>query len=98
MTDHNSVLLEKRGSAFWITINRPEKRNALNGEVIAGIAAGYRRAHDDPAVRVIVLTGTGDNWTIPCLFPQTLLCGISSIPFISNPIDWSSNRRASLGL
>ena len=42
MTDNNSVILEKRGQAFWITINRPEKRNALNGEVIAGIAKGYR--------------------------------------------------------
>ena len=32
MTDSSSVLLEKRGPAFWITINRPEKRNAINGE------------------------------------------------------------------
>jgi methylglutaconyl-CoA hydratase len=60
MTD-NSVLTEKRGQAFWITINRPEKRNALNAEVIAGIADGYRRAHDDGDVRVIVLTGAGDK-------------------------------------
>ena len=60
MTD-NSVLLEKRGQAFWITINRPEKRNALNAEVIAGIAKGYREAHDDQDVRVIVLTGAGDK-------------------------------------
>jgi methylglutaconyl-CoA hydratase len=60
MTD-NSVILEKRGQAFWITINRPEKRNALNAEVIAGIANGYRAAHDDGDVRVIVLTGAGDK-------------------------------------
>jgi enoyl-CoA hydratase/carnithine racemase len=61
MTDNNSVLFEKRGQAFWITINRPEKRNAINGDVIAGIAKGYRDAHDDNDVRVIVLTGTGDK-------------------------------------
>ncbi len=61
MTDSNSVVLEKRGQAFWITINRPEKRNALNGDVIAGIAQGYRDAHDDKDVRVIVLTGSGDK-------------------------------------
>src|ERR1019366_6882540 len=61
MTDNNSVKLEKRGQAFWITINRPEKRNALNGEVIGGIARGYRDAHDDKEVRVIVLTGAGDK-------------------------------------
>jgi enoyl-CoA hydratase/carnithine racemase len=58
MTDNN-VVLEKRGSAFWITINRPEKRNAINGDVVSGIAKGYRDAHDDPDVRVIVLTGAG---------------------------------------
>jgi methylglutaconyl-CoA hydratase len=61
MTDDNSVLVERRGPAFWITINRPEKRNALNGEVIAGIAKGYRDAHEDKDVRVIVLTGAGDK-------------------------------------
>src|SRR5476649_1397752 len=60
MTD-NSVVLEKRGPAFWITINRPEKRNAINGGVVAGIANGYRAAHDDLDVRVIVLTGAGDK-------------------------------------
>src|SRR6266480_1927047 len=61
MTDNTSVNHEKRGQAFWITINRPDKRNALNGEVIAGIAKGYRDAHDDKEVRVIVLTGAGDK-------------------------------------
>src|SRR5246127_6018498 len=60
MTD-NSVILEKRGQAFWITINRPDKRNAINGDVIAGISKGYRQAHDDKDVRVIVLTGAGDK-------------------------------------
>src|SRR4030081_1923244 len=61
MTDNNSVELEKRGQALWITINRPEKRNAINGDVVAGIARGYRDAHDDPDVRVVVLTGAGDK-------------------------------------
>jgi enoyl-CoA hydratase/carnithine racemase len=61
MTDHSSVIREKRGQAYWITINRPDKRNALNGDVIAGIARGYRDAHDDKDVRVIVLTGAGDR-------------------------------------
>ena len=57
MTDTNSVIREKRGQAFWITINRPDKRNAINADVVAGIARGYREAHDDKDVRVIVLTG-----------------------------------------
>jgi methylglutaconyl-CoA hydratase len=56
-----AVLHEKRGHAFWITINRPDKRNAINAAVIAGIRDGYRRAHADASVRVIVLTAVGEK-------------------------------------
>ncbi|HWS75843.1 MAG TPA: enoyl-CoA hydratase/isomerase family protein [Quisquiliibacterium sp.] len=55
------VLHEKRGDAFWITLNREEKRNALNREVVAGIAEGYRKAHADASVRAIVLTAAGNR-------------------------------------
>lgn len=61
MSENAVVLFEKRGAAFWITINRPDKRNALNKEVIAAIGTGYAQAHADADVRVIVLTGTGDK-------------------------------------
>jgi len=55
------VLHEVRGPAFWITINRPEKRNAIHAGVIKGICEGLRIAHQTPAVRAIVLTGAGDK-------------------------------------
>ena len=55
------VLHEKRGESFWITLNREEKRNALNREVVAGIAEGYRKAHADASVRAIVLTAAGNK-------------------------------------
>jgi methylglutaconyl-CoA hydratase len=55
------VLHEKRERSFWITINRPGKRNALNGQVIDGIREGLRIAHGDPDVRVVVLTGAGEK-------------------------------------
>ncbi|SEB08632.1 enoyl-CoA hydratase/isomerase family protein [Variovorax sp. YR216] len=58
---NDAVLLDRRDRAFWITINRPDKRNAINKDVIAGIREGYRRAHADPEVRVIVLTAAGDK-------------------------------------
>lgn len=60
-SDAPSVLLQQRGPAFWITINRPEKRNAINAEVIAGIREGYRQAHANPQTRIIVLTATGEK-------------------------------------
>lgn len=55
------VLHERRGAAYWIIINRPARRNALNEEVIAGIVAGIDAAHAAPEVRAIVLTGAGDK-------------------------------------
>ncbi len=61
MTEQPWVLLERRGAAYWITLNRPDKRNALNQAVIDGIRAGYANAHADPQVRAIVLTGSGEK-------------------------------------
>lgn len=56
-----TTLHEKKGSALWITINRPEKRNAIDQTVIDGISEGIRVAEADPSVRAIVLTGHGDT-------------------------------------
>jgi enoyl-CoA hydratase/carnithine racemase len=61
VSEDQAVLRERRGRAFWITINRPEKRNAINADVIAGVRAGYREAHADSEIRVIVLTGAGEK-------------------------------------
>ena len=55
------VLFEVRGHACWLTLNRPDKRNAINAGVIAGLRDGLRRAHADPQVRAIVLTGAGEK-------------------------------------
>lgn len=61
MSDVQDVLLERRGPAFWITINRPEKRNAIHAGVVAALREGIRQAHADPEVRAIVLTGAGEK-------------------------------------
>jgi enoyl-CoA hydratase/carnithine racemase len=55
------VLTERRGAAFWITINREERRNAINPEVIFGIRAGIEAALREEGVRAVVLTGAGDK-------------------------------------
>ena len=55
------VRYELRGPAAWITIDRPEQRNSLNPDVIAGLIEGLRRATGDENARAIVLTGAGDK-------------------------------------
>lgn len=42
-----------------VTINRPDKLNALDGATIAALQAAFDRAADDPSVRCVVLTGAG---------------------------------------
>lgn len=55
------VLLERKAAVLRITINRPERRNALTDEVLEGIASGFRQAENEQDVRAIVLTGAGDR-------------------------------------
>src|SRR5580700_11577624 len=57
MTDH---LLESFADGVaTLTMNRPEARNALSGEMNLALAAAIRRCANDPAVRCLVLTGAG---------------------------------------
>jgi enoyl-CoA hydratase len=54
-----AVLYEVRGPAAWITLNRPEKLNAINKDVLDGLHAAIDRAAADDEVKVVVLTGAG---------------------------------------
>ena len=55
------VITERRDAVLVIRINRPAKRNALNGNVMAGIGKGIAEADAGADIRAIVLTGTGDK-------------------------------------
>lgn len=55
------VVATRRGAVQWLTINRAERRNALNEEVVRLVDAGIAAAMADPACRAIVLTGAGDQ-------------------------------------
>lgn len=54
------LLARREGPVLTLTINRPERRNAMTWEVIAGLRTQVARAKADPAVRVVVLAGAGD--------------------------------------
>ena len=60
--DNKAVLYSLEGSVVRITINRPEKRNALNDLVIGGIKDALSAAEASEAVRVVVLTGAGTDF------------------------------------
>lgn len=56
-----NLLVEDRGAVRRITINRPEKLNALNRETIGELDVAFQQAGHDDAVRVIVLAGSGEK-------------------------------------
>jgi enoyl-CoA hydratase/carnithine racemase len=58
---NDELVRERRGNVLVARLNRPEARNALNATVIDGIGAVMQEAEEDPAIRAVVITGTGDR-------------------------------------
>ncbi len=58
---YQDVIYETAEGIAKITINRPEVRNAFRPETVDELSDAFRRAHEDPLVGVIILTGKGDQ-------------------------------------
>ena len=61
MTDHITQTLENR--VLTLTINRPERKNALTQAMYGALADAINAANDDAGIRAIILTGAGDMFT-----------------------------------
>jgi enoyl-CoA hydratase len=57
-----ALLAEQAGHVLTVTINRPEKKNAVNAEVLCGLRDAWRRLDEDDELRVAILTGAGGNF------------------------------------
>jgi enoyl-CoA hydratase len=55
------LVREQRGAVLVLRLNRPEARNALSGALVSELGLGFAAAEQDPEVRCVVLTGTGDR-------------------------------------
>jgi len=53
------VITEDREAVRHVVLNRPEKRNAFNQDLVLAVGAALRAAADDPSVRCVVLRGNG---------------------------------------
>jgi methylglutaconyl-CoA hydratase len=60
--ESKTVLYQIDGAIARITLNRPEKKNALNDALVAGLKNALAQANDDDAVRVVVITGAGADF------------------------------------
>src|SRR5215469_7749947 len=56
------VRYESHGPAVVLTLNRPDRRNALSRNLIAALTEAFGRARDDAAARCVILTGAGNSF------------------------------------
>ncbi len=57
----DELLSELRGPVLHLTINRPERRNAMNPAVLQGLRDGIERGSADADIRAVVITGVGEQ-------------------------------------
>ena len=55
------LLTEIRGNVAWLTMNRPQVHNALSPELMVRLARAWHQLLADDRVRVVILTGAGDQ-------------------------------------
>jgi len=55
-------IIERDGPVVTLTMNRPEKRNALSPDMLAGLVLGYEYVDDHADVRCAILTGAGGSF------------------------------------
>jgi E-phenylitaconyl-CoA hydratase len=76
-----SIDVELTGSVAVITINRPERMNAMDADAYAALSEAWQRVRDDTAIRAAVVTGAGD---------RAFTTGADIKSFLTDPGDLSS--------
>ena len=83
---YGTLLYESRNAIAYVTINRPDKLNALNRQVMEELLACFQALQQDPDVRVVILTGSGEKAFVAGadlneLAPQTAVEGKETSQF-----------------
>jgi 2-(1,2-epoxy-1,2-dihydrophenyl)acetyl-CoA isomerase len=80
MTD--ALLIDVADGVMTLTINRPDKRNAIERTVLEGLEAGLGRARRDPEIRVLVLRGAAGYFSAGIDLPYAMKPGLSRLDFM----------------
>jgi enoyl-CoA hydratase len=78
----DTVLYEVRGPSAWITLNRPDKLNAISHELREALSASLHRAEADDDVRVVVLGANGRGFSAGYDLAEEAAAGFD------NPVAW----------
>ncbi len=61
--EYQAVKVEHEDQVAWVTLNRPEKKNAMNPQLNSDMVSVLTELESDDNTRVLVLTGAGDSWS-----------------------------------
>ncbi|ALG60489.1 MULTISPECIES: enoyl-CoA hydratase/isomerase family protein [Citromicrobium] len=81
MTDYKTILVEKRGEADWITLNRPEAMNAINTQMVEELSDYFGRLYHDRTVRVVVMRCAGQAYCAGLDIKESASRDPEAIPF-----------------
>jgi enoyl-CoA hydratase len=81
------VIFERRGHLAFVTLNRPERKNAFDADLSAALIDTWNAIKKDPEIRVVVLTGAGDAFSAGADLKRL-------IPAIRDASDEENRRRA----
>ena len=88
----SDIIVESSGGVLRVTINRPDKRNALSGEVLRSLAAAFASNGDDQSLRVAILRGAGEQ----CFAAGGDLREFASITTLEGAAEMARDAKASL--
>jgi enoyl-CoA hydratase/carnithine racemase len=75
-----AVRYDLEGGVVWLTIDRPEARNAVNREVADGLWDGFRRFEAEAGAAVLVLTGSGEAFCAGADLKEMAALGLTVPP------------------
>lgn len=61
MTNFDNILFENKSGIAHLTINRPDKLNALNIQTIDEIKTAFEEVYDDASIKGVIITGSGEK-------------------------------------
>ncbi|OYV56025.1 MAG: 2-(1,2-epoxy-1,2-dihydrophenyl)acetyl-CoA isomerase, partial [Acidocella sp. 21-58-7] len=71
----NAVLIEVKNAVCVVTLNRPDRLNALNADIHAGLREAFDKIENDDAIRAVLLTGAGRGFCAGADLMQSLAGG-----------------------
>ena len=99
MSAEDRVSVSVSGGIADVRLDRPDKRNALDGDMFLGLARAGERLKDDPSVRVVVLSGEGSSFCAGLDFGsfQQMAGGATASDDAGNPGSMEKGRITHLG-